>query len=85
MTVFALHSWKQLIQSDLSSLHRVGSMAPKAFQFFIAVNQSSGSIRDVSRFRAFVAHGRRQPTQFAEPAHAALVQLTVFLQNISLT
>jgi hypothetical protein len=38
MTVTALHSWTQFVQSELLSLHRISRMAAKAAQLFIHVD-----------------------------------------------
>src|SRR5256885_736444 len=84
MTALALHSGNHFVQRELPSKSRVRGVAPEAAQFIVAAHEAPGSFVDVRWGRPLGTQCRTKTIQLAEIADAALIDVAVSFQKVSL-
>src|SRR2546429_3031995 len=84
MTTFALLSVKHVAKNELHSKRRVRDVKPKATQFIIAKHEAPGSFVDVRWGSPLGTQCRTKTIQLAEIADAALIDVAVSFQKVSL-
>src|SRR5580693_5057293 len=85
MTMTALDSRAHLVQCKLLPRGRIGCVTSETAQRIVLAQQTAGGFIEVSRVTGLLAERRSKGVEFPKPAHAALVKLAVFLEDVGLT
>ena len=81
----ALDSRGHLVQRKLMPRDRIGSVTSETAHRIALAQQSAGSFIEVGRVGGLLTERWSKTVEFPKPAHAALVKLAVFLEDVGLT
>src|SRR5579883_482036 len=84
MAMSALHSRNHFVQRELIPMRGIAGVASKTSQLVTMTHQSPCRFMQVGGKHAGTPQRRPKAMQLLKPAHAALVELAVFLQYVGL-